>query len=89
MSYFEDFFNVNGQKTLRSYTIPLRLSRLDGANWMWSDAGADNIEKRLSKLRQIPLLTDKMASGLSPVDPLSYQAGMLGVNEAGLYKPRV
>jgi hypothetical protein len=89
MSYFEDFFNVNGQKTLRSYTVPLRLSRMDGADWMWSDAGADAVEQRLSKLRKIPLLTEKMAAKLSPLDPLSYQAGMLGVNEAGLYRPQV
>lgn len=88
MSYFEDFFNVNGEKTMCAYTVPLRLSRMDGANWMVSDAGADAVEQRLSKLRKINLLTDKMAARLSPVDPLSYQAGMLGVNKAGLYQPR-
>jgi hypothetical protein len=89
MSYFDDFFNVYGQKTLRSYTIPLRLSRIDSANWMWSDAGADEVEQRLGKLRKITLLTDEMAAGLSAIDPLSFQAGMLGANEAGLYKPQV
>jgi len=89
MSYFEDFFNINGQKTLRAYSVSLRLSRMDSANWMWSDAGADAVEERLSKLRRIPLITPQMAAGLSAVDPLSFQAGMLGVNEAGLYKPKV
>ena len=89
MSYFEDYFNIYGQKTLRAYSVPLRLSRMDGANWMWSDAGADAVEERLSKLRRIPLITPQMAAGLSAADPLSFQAGMLGVNEAGLYKPQV
>jgi hypothetical protein len=89
LSYFEDYFNINGQKTLRAYTVPLRLSRMDGANWMWSDGGADAVEARLGKLRRIPLITPQMAAGLSAIDPLSFQAGMLGVNEAGLYKPQV
>jgi hypothetical protein len=62
MSYFEDFFNVNGKKTLRAYTVPLRLSRMDGANWMWSDEGADEVERRLAKLRKIMLLTPQMAA---------------------------
>jgi hypothetical protein len=88
MSYFEDYFNVKGRKTLRAYTVPLRLSRMDAANWMWSDAGADEVERRLLKLRRIPLLSEKTAAGLNPVDSLSYQAGMLGVNEAGLFKPQ-
>jgi hypothetical protein len=87
MSYFEDFFNVNGKKTLRAYTVPLRLSRMDGANWMWSDEGADEVERHLTKLRKLMLLTPQMAANLALADPLSYQAGMLGVNAAGLYKP--
>jgi hypothetical protein len=89
MSYFEDYFNINRQKTLRAYTVPLRLSRMDGVNWMGSDAGVDAVEDRLSKLRRIPLITPLMAAGLSAIDSLSFQAGMLGVNEAGLYKPQV
>jgi hypothetical protein len=88
MSYFEFFFNVDGKKTLRSYTVPLRLGAFDHSNWMWSDEGADAVEKRLLRLRKIPLLDEEMAAFLSPVDPLTYKAGMLGVNEAGLYRPK-
>jgi hypothetical protein len=29
-----------------------------------------------------------MAASLAPVDALSYKAGMLNVNYAGLYKPK-
>jgi hypothetical protein len=87
LSYFELYFNVHGQKTLRSYTRPLNLTSLDKQGWMWRDAGADAVEKRLAHLRRVPVLTEVMAEHLSPVDELSYQAGMLGVNEAGLYRP--
>jgi hypothetical protein len=87
MSYFEWFFNLHGQKTLRSYTRPLDLSKYDHADWMVSDGGADLIEKRLAQLRQIALFPAEWAPRLNAVDALTRQAGMLGVNEAGLFRP--
>lgn len=87
MSYFDFFYNVNGEKTLRAYTLPLNLKVFDRLNWMGSDAGADAIERRLKELRTIPLISSEMAAALSPVDPLTYRAGMLVANQAGLYKP--
>lgn len=87
LSYFEDFFNVNGQKTLRAYTAPLNLSVYDHLNWMGSDEHLIVIEKRLYQLRRFPVLTPAMIANLSPVDKLSYDAGMMGSNPAGLYKP--
>ena len=88
MSYFEDFYNVNGIKTLRTYTRPLNLAAFDRLGWEWSDAGVDAIEKRLLGLARNPLLNPGAAAQLSPMDPLSYKAGMLNVNYAGLYKPK-
>jgi len=88
MSYFEWFFNLHGQKTLRSYTRPLDLSHYDHVEWMWSDRGADVIEKRLIQLKRIPLFPPETAASLNPVDPLTTEAGMLGVNEAGLFRPK-
>ncbi len=87
LSYFEDYFNVDGLRSLRGYTRPLDLSVYDRWDWAGSDAGADAIEKRLYGLRGIPLLTPTMAATLSPVDALSYQSGTLGTNPAGLYRP--
>ncbi len=88
MSYFDWFYNVDGVKTLRSYTRPLRLETLDQTGWMWRDAGVDVIEKRLLALKRIPLITLEMAADLSPEHPLTYRAGMLGVDQNGLYKPK-
>jgi len=88
MSYFEDFFNVDGVKTLRYYTIPLDLSTLDVYDWMGSDAGVDEIERRLKYLRKTAVVPDTAAKLLGNADTLSYQAGMLGVNKSGLYKPK-
>ena len=88
MAYFEDFYNLNGQRTLRSYTVPLRLEKLDHLEWMWKDAGVDAIEQLLPKLRRFELLTPEMIAALTTKDELAYRAGMLGTNYAGLYKPK-
>ena len=88
MSYFDDFYNVNREKTLRGYTVPLNLSAFDPLNWMTSDETMDVIADKLDKIRKVHLLTDDMIAGLALVDERSYQAGLMGVNAAGLYKPQ-
>jgi hypothetical protein len=87
LSYFEQYFNAAGEKTLRSYTVPLNLKAFDKLDWMTSDDNLEAIALRLDEIRKVPVLTRRMVANLSPVDQRSYQAGMLGVNEAGLYKP--
>ncbi len=86
MSYFESYFNVAGEKTLRGYTVPLNLARFDHLNWMISDEHLEYIAARTDRLRRFSLLTPAMIARLSSVDRRSYQAGMLGVDAAGLYK---
>jgi hypothetical protein len=86
MSYFDFYFNRHGQKTLRASTRPINLSRYDPLRWMVSDAGVDVFEERLKHFKSRPLLTPAQVERLTPVDPLLYQAGMLGTNEAGLYQ---
>jgi len=87
MSYFEQYYNVAREKTLRGYTVPLNLRAFDKRNWMSSDEPLEAIAQRLDEIRRVQVLTETMIDGLSPVDERSYQAGLLGVNEAGLYKP--
>lgn len=87
LSYFEDYYNVEGEKTMRGYTIPLDLSRYDSLHWMTEDTGLEVIAEKLDQIRSISLLTPAMEARLHRMDQRSYQAGLLGVNEAGLYRP--
>ncbi len=87
MSYFESFYNIDYEKTLRQYTRPLNLSTFDALNWTSSDVALDAIGDKLSDIRVYKILTAAMARSLSPVDKRTYDAGMLGVKRAGLYKP--
>jgi len=87
MSYFEQFYNVEREKTLRRYTLPLNLRAFDRWNWMGSDDALKRIAQRLDRSRKIPVLTQPMISHLSLVDDRSYRAGLLEADEAGLYRP--
>jgi len=85
LSYFEQYYNVEREKTLRSYTSPLNLKAFDKFNWMTCDESLGRIAKRLDKIRRVPILTPSMTSNLSLVDERSYQAGLFEANERGLY----
>jgi hypothetical protein len=88
LSYFEDFFNVLGQKSLRGYTYPMNLAPWDRLKWMTSDDHLEEIAEHVATLRKVRMLTPKMVRALSPVDPLSLRSGLLGSDAAGLYKPK-
>ena len=87
MSYFEDFYNSAYERTLRGYTLPVNLEVLDLLNWMARDEAMDVIAGRLDRARKFALITPEMAAALTRMDKRSYDAGMMGTNPAGLYKP--
>ena len=87
LSYFEEFFNINGEKTLRSYSVSLDLRRFDARFWQTNDTALDRIADRLDSIRHYPLINSRQERGLAPVDERLYRAGLLGADEKGLYKP--
>jgi len=87
LSYFEDFFNTKGEKTLRSYSRPINLARFDHLNWMTEPQGVDRIEDYLKTIKVTLLLNDEQINQLSPVDRRSFEAGTLGINHEGAFKP--
>lgn len=89
MSYFEQFYNVEREKTLRSYTVPVNLQAFDKWDWMTKDDFLERIAQRLDRARRVPVLTNSMIFHLSKVDERSYEAGLTGADKAGLYRPRM
>ena len=86
LSYFEQFYNVAKEKTLRAYTVPVNLERLDTINWMGSDDHLDDVADALERARKVKLLTPAMIRRLATVDDRSYRAGLMGSNPDGLFK---
>lgn len=86
MSYFDDYFNADGERTLRMHTSPLSLARFDRHEWETRDEAVTSIDAALKALPDHHLLTPGQARGLARVDARSMQAGMLGSVKAGLYR---
>ncbi len=87
LSYFEFYFNVESEKTLRSYSPAVDLRRWDVAGWRTDDTAMAAIADRLDAVRHYPLLSPAMIEALGAVDSRTYAAGMLGADDAGLFRP--
>jgi hypothetical protein len=87
MSYFEQFYNVAREKTLRGYTRPLNLKAFDKRLWMTQDEPLHLIARRLDDIGRVSLLSEGMIKNLSLLDQRSFQGGLLGADKAGLYRP--
>ena len=87
MSYFESYYNLNREKTLRRFTLPLRLAAYDRYDWMTNDETMELIGTKLCYIKAHTLMTPAMIRALQPVDDRSFQAGMHGANMAGIYDP--
>lgn len=86
LTYFEQYFNAAGEKTLRAYSPPHDLRRYDRFGWTWTSAPLAWISDRLDALPHRPLLSPAMVRRLEPVDARSRAAGMHGTDAAGLYQ---
>lgn len=87
MSYFEHYYNLHREKTLRGYTRPLDLRVFDLWHWMTCDETMELIASRLDEIRRFNILKKPMIKRLSLLDQRSYQSGLHGANKAGLSSP--
>ncbi len=78
MSYFEDYYNPRGERTLRGYSQPVNLKRFDKQNWMTSEEDVWFVPEYLVKVKHSALFPHKVARALPRMDKRSYEAGMHG-----------
>jgi hypothetical protein len=78
LSYFEHYYNLRGERTLRSYSKPVNLARLDSQHWMTSEEDVWCVPELLIAARHYPLFPDKVARTLPRLDRRSFEAGMHG-----------
>jgi len=70
MSYFHEYVDTDGTKTLRSVSVPLDLSRVDPALWITSPDHCWEIVDRLGRLKHTRLLPPGQRRWLRPRDRL-------------------
>ena len=78
MSYFNIYFNLRFERTLRTYSRPVNLSRFDGLYWMTTDKPVWFIAEHLCEIPHIRLLTPAMEKNLTRLDPRTVRAEMTG-----------
>jgi hypothetical protein len=78
MSYFNIYFNLRWERTLRRYSRPVNLARFDHLNWMTREKPIWFIAEHLCEIPHIRLLTSTMEGNLTRVDPRSVRAEMVG-----------
>jgi hypothetical protein len=89
MSYFDFYFNVAGDKSLRSYSLPLDLSAYNFRHWTTTDEDLEYIGDKLEKIRHYPVIDKEMIKNLKKASDSMVKAGLLGSNAEGLFKPKL
>ena len=85
MSYFEHYFNLEGELTLRGHGRPVNLARFDRLRWMTSEVDLWPIAEHLERIPHVPLV--RTARGLTGVDARLRAADLLRHPTAGPRKP--
>jgi len=75
MSYFEHYYNLKGEKTLRGFSRPVNLRRFDGMDWMTSEQDVWEIPEYLTTISHTPILRTARRMYM---DKRLYEAGLLG-----------
>jgi hypothetical protein len=78
MSYFEHYYNLRREKTLRNYSRPVNLKRFDSMHWMTAEEDVWAIPEYLLEISHTPLLTPQVVSRLGRVDARLFASGLYG-----------
>lgn len=78
MSYFEHYYNLRREKTLRNYTRQVNLERFDSIGWMIAEEDLWVISDYLLEIPQTPLINSQQISRLGRVDARLFASGLVG-----------
>jgi hypothetical protein len=81
MSYFESYYNLLGERTLRSYSRPVDLARFDHLDWMTTEKPIWFIAEHLCEIPHTPVITEAQARRLTRLDKRAYAAGLTGYSK--------
>lgn len=78
MSYFDDYFNLRAERTLRTFSRPVNLCRFDDRGWMTSEKDVWYIPEYLLDIPHTELLTPWQRKNLNRLDKRSFESGLHG-----------
>ncbi len=78
MSYFNIYFNLRRERTLRTFSRPVNLKRFDKQNWMTTEKPDWFIAEYLLEISHTRLLTPRQEKLLTRVDERLFKAECVG-----------
>ena len=85
MSYFHEYYNGRAHKTLRDYSVPFDLRRIDPAAWVSGTKNCWLVGEKLDQIRHFKLVSGRQLKAVVRRDPFERRIGVLGQYR----KPRV
>ncbi len=89
MSYFDAYFNLRRERSLRTFSRPVNLARFDHRHWMTTDQPLWFIAEYLFTIHHYRLITPAMVRNLHRLDNRSFKAGCLGRAEKKIQNAEV
>ena len=90
MSYFNIYFNLRGERTLRRYSRPVNLARFDDRNWMASRKDIWFVAEHLCEIPHTELFTPTQVKRLTRVDSRLVKGEAVGhYRLPGVRAPRI
>lgn len=86
MSFFDLYFNIQGFKSLRKYSVPLDLSIFDNKNWTSTDEDLNYVSEHLEGIKHLRVMSGHVT--LEYADKKLIDACFLGASEEGVFQPR-
>jgi hypothetical protein len=78
LSYFNIYFNLRGERTLRRYSQPVNLTRFDRRHWMTTETNVWFIAEYLCDIPHRRLLERGLEKSLTRVDARTMRSEMVG-----------
>jgi hypothetical protein len=78
MSYFNIYFNMRRERTMRTFSRPVNLARFDNREWMTTEEPIWFIPIYLFEVKHYKLLTPAMIKRLHRVDERTFRGEILG-----------
>jgi len=77
MSYFHEYTNRRDHKTLREYSVPFDLRRIDPGVWVSGAKNAWPVAEALDEIRHFKLIDARHLRAVTRRDPFEREAGNL------------
>ncbi len=77
LSFFHEYFDDNGRKNLRGYSLPVSLKRFNKLNWRTSEKNLFKIPQYLDDIKHYKILSRRQIKNLRKADKIEIKAGKL------------